>query len=70
MSAMKWSNTDTLWRVRCVWRLLVIVGVTLVLMIWGLKGTLDGDIVATLLVLIGAIAVGYGISKVWPEPKR
>jgi hypothetical protein len=41
-------------------------------MSWGLKGTLDGDkgFVATLLVLIGAIAVGYGISKVWPEPKR
>ena len=69
---MKWWNTDILWRARCVWRLLVIVGVTLVLMSWGLKGTLDGDkgLVATLLVLIGAIAVGYGISKVWPEPKR
>jgi hypothetical protein len=69
---MKWWNTDTLWRVRCVWRLLVIFGVTVALMTWGLKGTLDGDkgFVATLLVLIGGIAVGYGISKVWPEPKR
>ncbi len=69
---MKWWSADTRWRLRCVWRLLVIVGVTVVLMSLGLKGTQGGDkgFVATLLVLIGAIAVGYGISKVWPEPKR
>jgi hypothetical protein len=53
-------------RVRKVLRAFLIGVTTLALIHYGLKGT-DG-LLAGLLVVIGAIAVGMGGAKVWPEP--
>ena len=54
--------------IRKALRSIVIAGTTLVLIYYGLEGT-NGTL-AGFLVLIGAIAVGMGWAKVWPEPDR
>jgi hypothetical protein len=54
-------------RIRKALRSIVIAGGTFGLMYYGLEGA-DG-VLAGLLVLIGAVTVGFGWAKVWPEPK-
>jgi hypothetical protein len=56
------------WRIRKALRSIVIAGTTFALIYYGLEGA--SGTLAGLLVLIGAIAVGVGWAKVWPEPKR
>ena len=59
----------TLLRVRRAWRVIVLVGGTLLLWYWGWDYRDELPMINGLLVPIGAIAVGIGLSKVWPEPK-
>jgi hypothetical protein len=54
-------------RIRKALRSIVIAGATFVLIYYGLEGA--NGVLAGLLVLIGATAVGIGWAKVWPEPK-
>ena len=56
------------WRIRKALRSIVIAGSTFGLIYYGLEGA--NGMLASLLVLIGAIAVGMGWAKVWVEPKR
>jgi hypothetical protein len=53
--------------IRKALRSIVIACGTFVLIYYGLEEA--NGVLAGLLVLIGAIAVGFGWAKVWPEPK-
>jgi hypothetical protein len=61
-------NDETRWQVSQAVRLLVIGGGTLALIYYGVYETTSQF--AAWLVVIGAIALGMGCSRVWPEPKR
>jgi hypothetical protein len=55
-------------RVRKGLRSAVIAAGTFGLMYYGLEGT--NGVLAGLLALIGAVTVGFGWAKIWPEPEN
>ena len=65
---MKWDGREVLWQVHRALRLVIIAGGCFAALDYALDQT--RGVLAGLLVIIGAIAVGVWWAKVWPEPKK
>jgi hypothetical protein len=64
---MKWDRREAFWQARRAFRLVVIIGCCFAALDYALDQT--QGVLAGLLVIIGAIAVGVGWAKVWPAPR-
>jgi 4-hydroxybenzoate polyprenyltransferase len=58
------------WQLRRAWRQIVLVVTFFALAYFGLEEVHGENSLAAWLVFFGAIAVSWGLAKVWPEPQR